>query len=198
MCLLQGRCVLCLQKFVCVSPDRLRSAPAVEPLGALVPVANALVDAPNEDRAGCAIQQGSLFPDLLFRLPTFSQLDLQPLIGGRECLSPSLNRPFQLLQVPADLPGQRPLLRQCVSHLQCFDLVEGLFENEQLIGMSQFVRHLGPRVIGKRRADDNLQLGIHLPNPGCSLDSIPAGWHPDIHKRNRIRSSRFDRPFHQG
>ena len=52
--------------------------------------------------------------------------------------------------------------------------------------MPQAVDHFLPRVVGIGGADDHLQIRSGLPQAGGGLDAVPAGWHPHIHKRQRV------------
>ena len=74
------------------------------------------------------------------------------------------------------------------------DVVERLLQQHEIVADAEPLRHRLPRVVRERRADDDLQRGIVLPEPLDGLDAVPARRHPHIHERQRVRLARQRSP----
>ena len=56
--------------------------------------------------------------------------------------------------------------------------------------------HFLPGVVRVGGADDDLQLGIHLPDAADRLDAIPAGRHAHIDEGHGVGPPFLERPLH--
>jgi hypothetical protein len=94
---------------------------------------------------------------------------------------------FQVLEFAFDTLQQGPFLGQRAGQLQHFHRVKRFLENHQPVGAAQLARNVVPRIVRIGRAQNDLDVRVHLPNPGDGLDAIPAGRHPHIDKRHGKR-----------
>ena len=116
------------------------------------------------------------------------------LIGGLQSLGAGLHDALQMLDLTAQRPLVVPLARQRVGTLQHLDGLERLLDDQQLVGMVETRDHLGPVVIGVRRADDDLHVRIELPQAENRLQAVPAGRHAHVDERHRVGALLLERP----
>ena len=92
------------------------------------------------------------------------------------------------------LLGKEPLLRKRVRHLEHFDVIEGLFQDQHAVGVAELPRDVVPRIIRIGSANHHLQLRVNLPDTADGLDAVPTGGHANVHKRKRVRMLVLQRP----
>ena len=73
-----------------------------------------------------------------------------------------------------------PFLGEGVCELEDFDVIEGFFQDEEVGRATELVGDGAPTVIGKGRADDDLQVGVHLPEAFDGFEAVPAGRHAHV------------------
>jgi hypothetical protein len=93
---------------------------------------------------------------------------------------------FEIRELELRLPREIPFFGERRGELQGLDVVEGFLEDHEFVGLAEFLAHLIPRVIRVRGADDDLDLGIDLPDARGGFDAVPARRHPDVHERHRV------------
>jgi hypothetical protein len=122
----------------------------------------------------------------------------QPEVGGLEFMGAGGDEPVESFQMDLEPVVKRPLARERVRELEHLDVVERLFQNHEIVGLADLADHFLPRVVGVGGADDDLQLGIHFPDPADRLDAVPARGHAHIHECHRIRPAFVERVLHLG
>src|SRR6185503_18383690 len=82
---------------------------------------------------------------------------------------------LELVDLRACLAREAPLARERRRELADLDVVEGLLEDEEALGVGlELTEELFPRVVRVGRADDDLELRIDLPEAQRGLDAVPA------------------------
>ena len=104
-----------------------------------------------------------------------------------------LHHPVQRLDPQVRLLGDVPLLGERVGQLQHLDVVEGLFEDDEVVIDAEAHGHLFPRVIRVGGADDDLEAGVHLPQILDGFHAVPSRRHAHIDKGQRVRLPVFHR-----
>ena len=104
-----------------------------------------------------------------------------------------IHEAVEVFELVPRLAGHEPFLGERVRELEDFDAVERFLEDYQPVGLAQLGDNLLPRVIGIRRANDDLDRGVDCPNPRDRFHAIPARRHPHIHESHRVRPPFSDR-----
>ena len=87
---------------------------------------------------------------------------------------------LELVEAHLRLLGQAPLLRQRVGQLTHLGAVEGLLEDQELLGAAQAPDDLLPGVVAEGRADHHLHVRVHLPDVLDRLEPVPARGHAHV------------------
>jgi hypothetical protein len=117
-----------------------------------------------------------------------ADLLLEPRVGLGELEGAQPHGGLELLSRAGAGAVQGPLAGEGVGDLDDLDGIERLLEDQQVLGVLTEPRDdLGPRVIGVRRADDDLQLRGLLPHALDRLEAVPAGRHVHVDERQRVR-----------
>ena len=146
-----------------------------------VPVPQAIVRAGRRQRvARLAHAQGGL------DLRALGDLGQQALVPRLQLARLLIDHAAQLGQLEVRLAGQAPLLRQRAGDLTDLGGVERLLQDQQPIAGAEPAQDVLPRIVGVRRADDDLDLGIGGPQVGDGLDAVPAGRHAHVDERDRV------------
>ena len=99
---------------------------------------------------------------------------------------PLLDHLFELTEREFCLSRQLPLFRQRAGQLADLDDIERLLQNQEAVRLADLRAHFVPRVVGIRRAEDNLQLRVLRPDVLDSFDSVPSRRHTNVYKRHRV------------
>ena len=106
-----------------------------------------------------------------------------------DSFGPPRHQQFHLLHFQCRLPRQKPFRRERAGQLGHFDGIERFLEHEQLVGLSQPRRQILLGIIRKRRANDDLDGRINLPDAGNGFHTVNAR-HADVHKGHLIMAIR--------
>ncbi len=96
---------------------------------------------------------------------------------------------LQVVEIGLGLAGQAPLFRQCNGQLLDLNVVEGLFEHQQLVAALQAAGDVLQRVFGGGGAEDDFQGGVRLPEMADGFDAVPAGRRAHIYKGQGVRAA---------
>jgi hypothetical protein len=99
---------------------------------------------------------------------------------------------LELVDVRAHLARELPLGGQRVGALHDLERVERLLQDEQRLARPEPGAQVAPRVVGVRRADHDLEIGVDLPEPLDGLEAVPAGRHAHVDEREREVAVRGD------
>ena len=110
--------------------------------------------------------------------------------GGFQGRRLAVRQRVEILHPLSELPIQRPFAREGVGQLEHLDVVEGLFQDDQLVGGAQLGNDAGPAVIRVGGAQDDLQILVRRPEPPDRLDPVPTRGDAHIDKRERVGPAR--------
>ncbi len=116
--------------------------------------------------------------------------------GGLEPAGARTDHLLELMHLLAHQALVMPFARQRGRALQDLDGLRRLAQHQQLIGMIESLDHFRPVIVGVRRADHDLHVGIDPPKLLDGLQAIPARRHPHVDEGHGIRSAVFERRAH--
>ena len=82
--------------------------------------------------------------------------------------------------------GQLPFPGQGAGHLADFQVVEGLFQDQQLVVVLQARFDGLEGIVGIGRAERDLQVGVHLPQLFDGVQAVPARGHAHVDKHHGV------------
>ncbi len=111
---------------------------------------------------------------------------LQQVRDFQQFLHPFFDGALQAAHLAGHVLSQLPFPRQRTGHLADLQVVERLFQDQQLVVVLQPCLDGLEGIVGIRRAQRDLQVGVDVPQLFDGLQAIPAGRHAHIDKHHGI------------